>query len=411
MPLIPSPYLFWPTFVRDDGRPSLCGRFGGLLNGQQQLGSSGQRRGNGDSFNDLLTSMEMSPEEPSSTSPSAEDAVGSSAITEMETVPSSSTMASEETSHGMPSSMSHEGRSSDSAWRPNVVNSVPSPALQADIMAMPAPVSQLRSRTEDAAASLSNPYAASADLQTLLRNVEGGELHQFIPISDPARWELPFLQGWLMGQTHAGLHTMLPVNGNHQGNSSVGQGTSTDILMSHLPYARNVDAFLPSSNVTSTFSQSRASGRSVSRHRSRARMTTSTGSGEAAPPVNAQNDENEPHPGPTRTESEISTSLAALTAAELPCTVKLRIWPHDIRVPCAALDTDKCRLTIPHAVLCRYVCFEIKEPHVFKFNFVFLHVSFRCSLLFVIIKRYVGTLFYVSVNKLLTCLQFFGINT
>ncbi|GER50114.1 transducin family protein / WD-40 repeat family protein, partial [Striga asiatica] len=39
-------------------------------------------------------------------------------------------------------------------------------------------------------------------------------------------------------------------------------------------------------------------------------------------------------------------------AAELPCTVKLRIWSHDVKNPCVALDADKCRLTIPHVVLC-----------------------------------------------------------
>ncbi|XP_073012065.1 uncharacterized protein [Typha latifolia] len=39
-------------------------------------------------------------------------------------------------------------------------------------------------------------------------------------------------------------------------------------------------------------------------------------------------------------------------AAELPCTVKLRIWPHDIQDPCAPLDPETCRLTISHAVLC-----------------------------------------------------------
>lgn len=44
---------------------------------------------------------------------------------------------------------------------------------------------------------------------------------------------------------------------------------------------------------------------------------------------------------------------AAAAAAELPCTVKLRIWPHDIKRPCAPLDPETCRLVIPHAVLCR----------------------------------------------------------
>ncbi|KAI8005353.1 Protein MOR1 [Camellia lanceoleosa] len=33
--------------------------------------------------------------------------------------------------------------------------------------------------------------------------------------------------------------------------------------------------------------------------------------------------------------------------------VKLRIWAHDIKSPCDPLDGERCRLTIPHAVLCR----------------------------------------------------------
>lgn len=45
---------------------------------------------------------------------------------------------------------------------------------------------------------------------------------------------------------------------------------------------------------------------------------------------------------------------AAAAAAELPCTVKLRIWSYDIKRPSAILDPDTCRLVIPHAVLCRY---------------------------------------------------------
>lgn len=44
---------------------------------------------------------------------------------------------------------------------------------------------------------------------------------------------------------------------------------------------------------------------------------------------------------------------AAAAAAELPCTVKLRIWSYDIKRPSAILDPDTCRLVIPHAVLCR----------------------------------------------------------
>jgi hypothetical protein len=54
---------------------------------------------------------------------------------------------------------------------------------------------------------------------------------------------------------------------------------------------------------------------------------------------------------------DVEAAQAALAAAELPCTVKLRLWPHDIRKPSAQLDPETCRLTVPHAVLCRFVTF------------------------------------------------------
>ncbi|KAA8550685.1 hypothetical protein F0562_002369 [Nyssa sinensis] len=48
----------------------------------------------------------------------------------------------------------------------------------------------------------------------------------------------------------------------------------------------------------------------------------------------------------------ISASEFGQAAAELPCTVKLRIWTHDIKNPCSSLNAGSCRLSIPHAVLC-----------------------------------------------------------
>ncbi|KAM7261478.1 hypothetical protein ACFE04_008845 [Oxalis oulophora] len=53
-----------------------------------------------------------------------------------------------------------------------------------------------------------------------------------------------------------------------------------------------------------------------------------------------------------RIQSELATSMAMAAAAELPCTVKLRIWSHDVKDPSAPLDVGRCLLTIPHAVLC-----------------------------------------------------------
>ena len=45
-----------------------------------------------------------------------------------------------------------------------------------------------------------------------------------------------------------------------------------------------------------------------------------------------------------------ATSAAAAAGAEQPCTVKLRLWPHDPKDPLHPLKD--ARLTIPHAVLC-----------------------------------------------------------
>ena len=50
--------------------------------------------------------------------------------------------------------------------------------------------------------------------------------------------------------------------------------------------------------------------------------------------------------------SEQATSLLD-SGTELPCTVKLRIWRHDIKDPFISLEPGACLLTIPHVVLCR----------------------------------------------------------
>uniref|UniRef100_A0A2P2MJ80 Uncharacterized protein LOC105644455 isoform X1 n=1 Tax=Rhizophora mucronata TaxID=61149 RepID=A0A2P2MJ80_RHIMU len=124
-----------------------------------------------------------------------------------------------------------------------------------------------------------------------------GQLHQFLPSRDTTWWELSFLQGWLMGQSHAGVSTVLPPNGGS--------------------------------------------------HEHAAHYT-----GESMAPINMQNNGADTQPIFNRIQSEIATSLAAAAAAELPCTVKLRVWSHDIEHPCAPLSAERCRLTIPHAVLC-----------------------------------------------------------
>ncbi|GAA0163509.1 hypothetical protein LIER_19355 [Lithospermum erythrorhizon] len=141
--------------------------------------------------------------------------------------------------------------------------------------------------------------------------------NQFFPFNDPAYTDLPLLQGWLASQNQPSQRPMHLQNG--AGYQSVSNNEETPTV--------------PASNVTNL----RTAGRSGSRRRSSRNV--------GADLVDSQ-------PFTSRLHSEIATSLAAAAAAELPCTVKLRIWPHDIRDPCAPLESDKCRLIIPHAVLC-----------------------------------------------------------
>ncbi|XP_010940699.1 uncharacterized protein [Elaeis guineensis] len=350
VPLIPSSYLLRPTFVMDDGRMPLQQgpRFGRSGNGQQR-----QRNVDiGSQDENLTTPMDISLGEISSANIMTEDAVADSMLTRMETVTYDSFMGSAENIEGQPTVGFQQRSSTGMVESLDALNTRPSTTFHCNGVAIRIPVRQSRPGVESTSAFNSSISSGSTDLQMLLRSVDGGQLHQFIPFSDAACWELPFLQGWLMGQTYAGLHTAIPVNSALQGNSSVVHGTGTDFLTPELLYTRNVEALVASSSMPNTSGHARVTGRSGSRHRPRSRLMASTAVGEGASFLNAQNDEAEPHPGPSGIESEIPTSLAAAAAAELPCTVKLRIWPHDIQDPCATLEPEACRLTIPHAVLC-----------------------------------------------------------
>ncbi|CAA3009242.1 WD40 YVTN repeat-like-containing domain-containing [Olea europaea subsp. europaea] len=82
------------------------------------------------------------------------------------------------------------------------------------------------------------------------------------------------------------------------------------------------------------------------------RTIPASGSGDAAAFNSFPQEQSSSQPFMSQVQSEVATSLAAAAAAELPCTVKLRIWSHTMENPSAHLETEKCRLTIPHAVLC-----------------------------------------------------------
>ncbi|XP_071940683.1 uncharacterized protein [Coffea arabica] len=174
--------------------------------------------------------------------------------------------------------------------------------------------------------------AMETDIQPEERN------NHFFPFSDPAYWELPFLQGWLIGQSQAGLRAMRSQNGG--GNE-------------HISSFNNIENPAPlSSSMSNDAAHSRVTGRSGSRHRSSRPRVPGAGSGDGATYNSIVHDDGNTNPIISQVQPEVATSMAAAATAELPCTVKLRLWSHDVKDPCAPLDAERCRLTIPHAVLC-----------------------------------------------------------
>nr|GEW31457.1 hypothetical protein [Tanacetum cinerariifolium] len=146
---------------------------------------------------------------------------------------------------------------------------------------------------------------------------------------DRASWELPFMQGWLMGQSQAGT-------------SSSNRGE----VLTTLPHE------------LSAFNREFSEGSLVMPERLALRDLSSVGASSSAPQYSENAMVNEPNVGGnsfpilSQIHSQLSASLTASAAAELPCTVKLRIWHHDFKNPCVTLKPERCRLTIPHAVLC-----------------------------------------------------------
>ncbi|KAL8483274.1 hypothetical protein ACS0TY_026093 [Phlomoides rotata] len=163
--------------------------------------------------------------------------------------------------------------------------------------------------------------------------------NQNFPFSDPTYWDLPFLHGWLIGQSQAGQRAM------HSQNAGPTEGLSSHGAIG------NASSMVPP--VFPNVGNSRVSGRSGSRHRSsRTRTRPATVSSDSTAFNSIPPEQGITQPFTSQIQSEVATSLAAAAAAELPCTVKLRVWSHDVKNPCAPLDTQRCRLTIPHAVLC-----------------------------------------------------------
>ncbi|CAA2938760.1 WD40 repeat-containing [Olea europaea subsp. europaea] len=194
--------------------------------------------------------------------------------------------------------------------------------------------SQTNSLTTEMEIAVSQPAVDAMDTDVHPYEIN----NQLFPFGDPAYWELPFLQGWLIGQRQAGQWSMHSRNGG-----------ATDAISSYGETGSQTSMVPPA--IVNSVGSSRVGGRSGSRHRpSRTRTIPASGSGDGAAVNSVAHEQSNSQPFMGQVQSEVATSLAA--AAELPCTVKLRIWPHDIKNPRALLNTERCRLTIPHAVLC-----------------------------------------------------------
>ncbi|KAI3975837.1 hypothetical protein MKX01_015385 [Papaver californicum] len=343
MSSLPFPFMFWPTIATEEGRTSLQhgNKSVGSINLQQMVDSSASLQpqidvniGTQDDY--LVSPMDVSPMIPSSSYNTPEDSSSNNLSSEMENAVPESAMDVVETTEGQTIGGTHQNHS------PVIGSSHSRTVGQTS-------ASQPRANIEVTPGIYLSNLSGNAGLQMLLRSGEIGQTHQFFPLGDPVFWELPFLQGWLLGQSQAGLHPMLSLNGAlHENSAGFLRPIASDNLAPNLA-TRNVDP-----SVLTGVSHHRIGGRSGQRHRSsRSRAAALSGSGEGATFINIRRTESDPQPVVARTVSELATSLAAAAAAaELPCTVKLRIWPHDIKDPCALLDAGKCRLIIPHAVLC-----------------------------------------------------------
>ncbi|KAI5395289.1 uncharacterized protein LOC127091640 [Lathyrus oleraceus] len=227
---------------------------------------------------------------------------------------------------------------------------------------------------------------------------ELGQFPQIVPSRDSSGWELPFLQGWLMGQSQVGVPSMLPhIGGN---DDSLPQQIGSSTMPSNLS-TTNVEAAMPPSEIPSGISIPTVLPPGLQGRFSITRRVPVSNSGNLVPSINATHDVevatppsempsgisipavlqpglqgrfsitrrvpvsdsgnlvpyiNVPHDGfdsqtiISRIQAELATSVAAAASAELPCTVKLKVWSYDLKNACTPLQ--RCCLTIPHVVLC-----------------------------------------------------------
>ncbi|KAJ8749067.1 hypothetical protein K2173_013674 [Erythroxylum novogranatense] len=341
LPLMSFPFFFMPSFTVDDSRVDVNRHDGSSI---MQVDSSAptqfQADANaGENYNTLVSPMETFP-----------------------AIPSSSYLGT--VSNALPNGMTSD------------LSGAAEDAMDTDDINPVGETQRGRSTNLDSFSSGGGGSNALDGLsgQVSIQHSNFGQLHQLLLPRDPTWWELPFLQGWLIGQSQASVSSTPPPNSGGHDHSA--QYTVSSSLTSYSS-THNVETAVASLAMTGSPRISGVSGRSGLRHRnSRSRFSVPE-SGESLTHINTQQNSADTQPIFNRVQSEIATSLAAAAAAELPCTVKLRVWLHDKEHPCAPLSAEKCRLIIPHAVLCsemgahfspcgRYLaaCVACMLPHV-----------------------------------------------
>lgn len=335
-----SPCFIWPAYLRDDGSICLLRNdwASGSANVQQRLSSLDRNSLPSDAeieqAGQLVTPMDVCPEEPGVTND--DNTVSASLFTgiEMHTI------------RGQSNSRLHNSNAATNLERFSVRDNTQMPYMSSSIQN---PQMAVHSRPDVPSGMPMDSFTASSRLDALvfLRHAEAGHYHHNC-IGGSRSWELPFFQGWLMAQSHTGLRPAL-LNNDALRDLPLGGSTEADYLTSELPYMYNFEHVGASSSVPTTNGSFGGPSRQYTSQRHL--MASMPGVGNSL--LGTQIGEADVHAVSLGIGSEVTTSLLAPGAAELPCTVKLKIWRHNIKDPCVTLEPEACRLTISHAVLCR----------------------------------------------------------
>jgi activator-of-BECN1-regulated-autophagy protein 1 len=127
---------------------------------------------------------------------------------------------------------------------------------------------------------------------------------------------------------------MLPhIGGNHEslpqqiGSSTMPSNMSTD----------NVEVAMPPSEMPSGISIPAVLQSGLQNQFSPSLLPLAE-AGNLAPSIKAAPDGFDTETIISRIKSELATSVSAAAAAELPCTVNLKVWSYDLNNPCAPLQ-------------------------------------------------------------------------